>query len=186
MQLHGFSDASQTVYCGVIYLCTLHQDTTISVRIVTAKTKVAPLAGITIPHLELCGTLLLSRLLSTVSRDLYSPTHAYIYAWCDSSAVLGWIKTAPSRLKTYISNRVQKLVEHVPPEQWHYVSTSHNPADHASRGLSPQQLIACYLWWQGPAWLKLSHVDDSCKIAGKLTSLRKADSLVWSWKSPGF
>ena len=60
IQLHGFSDASQTAYGCVIYLRVLHQDTSISVRIVTAKTKVAPLAGATIPHLELCGALLLA------------------------------------------------------------------------------------------------------------------------------
>ena len=62
-------------------------------------------------------------------------------------------------MKTYVSNRVQKLVEHVPPEQWRYVSTSHNPADHASRGLSPRRLLACDLWWQGPTWLKLSPAE---------------------------
>ena len=59
-------------------------------------------------------------------------------------------------MKTYVSNRVQKLVELVPPGQSRYVSTNHNPADHASRGLSPRCLVACDLWWQGPAWLKLS------------------------------
>ena len=155
IQLHGFSDASQTAYGCVIYLRVLHQDTSISVRIVTAKTKVAPLACATIRRLELCVTLLLPRLLSTVARDLNIPTE-HLYAWCDSSAVLGWIKSAPSKMKTYVSNRVQKLVELVPPGNWRYVSTNHNPADHASRGLFPRRLIACDLWWQGPAWLKLS------------------------------
>ena len=142
----------------MIYLRALHQNTSISVRIVNAKTKVAPLAGATIPRLELCGALLLVRLLSTVARDLNIPTE-HLYAWCDSSAVLGWIKSAPSKMKTYVSNRVQKLVELVPPGQWRYVSINHNPADHASRGLSPRRLIACDLWWQGPAWLKLSPAE---------------------------
>ena len=153
IQLHGFSEASQTAYGCVIYLHALHQDTSISVRIVTAKTKVAPLAGATIPRLG--GALLLPRLLSTVARDLNIPTE-HLYAWCDSSAVLGWIKSAPSKMKTNVSNRVQKLVELVPPGNWRYISTNHNPADHASRGLFPRCLIACDLWWQGPAWLKLS------------------------------
>ena len=62
-------------------------------------------------------------------------------------------------MKTYVSNRVQKLVEHVPPEQWRYVSISHNPADHASRGLSPRRLLTCDLWWKGPTWLKLSPAE---------------------------
>ena len=29
-----------------------------------------------------------------------------------------------------------------------------NPADHASRGLSPEQLLATDIWWNGPPWLK--------------------------------
>ena len=114
IQLHGFSDASQTAYGCVIYLRALHQDTSISVRIVTAKTKVASLAGATIPRLELCGALLLARLLSTVARDLNIPIK-HFYAWCESLAVLGWIKSASSKMKTYVFNRVQKLVELVPP-----------------------------------------------------------------------
>ena len=223
-QLHGFSDASQTAYGGVIYLRALHQDTSISMSIVTAKTKVAPLAGATIPRLELCGTLLLARLLSTIARSLNVPS-TRLYAWCDSSAVLGWIKTAPSRMKNYVSNRVQKLVEHVPPEQWRYVSTSHNPADHASRGLSPRRLLAgdkvqpglnsaewprrldldrtkalpelkatvlilkplLLVWIYGASILHSSDysppllgADDSCRIAGRSTSTRKAVSLVWN------
>ena len=68
IQLHGFSDASQAANGCMIYLRALHQDTSISVRIITAKTTVAPLAGATIPRPELCGTLLLARLLSTVAR----------------------------------------------------------------------------------------------------------------------
>ena len=39
-QLHGFSDTSQTAYGGPIYLRALHQDTSISMSIVTTKTKV--------------------------------------------------------------------------------------------------------------------------------------------------
>ncbi len=154
-QLHGFSDSSQSAYGGVVYLRTLHKNATVTVSLVSSKTKVAPLTGSTIPRLELGGALILSRLLIVTARDLNIPD-SHIYAWCDSSAVLGWIKISPSRLKSYVANRVQKLISLIPPDQ---CSTSHNPADHASRGLSPGQLISCDLWWNGPYWLKLSAED---------------------------
>ena len=153
-QLHGFCDASQLAYGGVVYLRCLHEDTTVSVSLVAGKSKVAPLASSTIPHLELCGALLLSRLVTIIAKDLDIPSN-HIYMWCNSAAVLGWINTAPLRLKTYVSNRVSKICSRVPSEQWRYVSTSENPADHISRGLSPRLLLQCNLWWQGPDWLTL-------------------------------
>ena len=58
MQLHGFSDASQQGYGGVIYLRVLYSDSTIGVSLVIAKTRVAPLKTLSIPKLELCGAQL--------------------------------------------------------------------------------------------------------------------------------
>ena len=62
-QLHGFSNASNVAYGGVVYVMTLYKDTTVSVSMVLAKTKVAPIspAGTT-PRLELCGAQILSKL----------------------------------------------------------------------------------------------------------------------------
>ena len=48
-QLHSFSDASMSVYGGVVYLRIRYADTTISVCLVAAKTQVAPLKHQTIP-----------------------------------------------------------------------------------------------------------------------------------------
>ena len=115
-QLHGFCDASQLAYGGVVYLRLLHEDTTVSVSLVAGKSKVAPLASSTIPRLELCGALLLSRLVTIIAKDPDIPS-SHMYMWCDSAAVLGWINTAPLRLKTYVSNRVSKICSRVPSEQ---------------------------------------------------------------------
>ena len=49
VQLHSFSDASQHGYGGVIYIRLLHQDSSITVSLMTAKTRVAPLKTISIP-----------------------------------------------------------------------------------------------------------------------------------------
>ena len=62
-QLRGYSNASQLAYGEVIYLRTFHPDTSVSVDIVTSKTRVAPVKPLTIPRLELYGALVLSKLL---------------------------------------------------------------------------------------------------------------------------
>lgn len=38
--------------------------------------------------------------------------------------------------------------------QWRHVSTSDNPADLATRGVTPLELKESELWWQGPKWLQ--------------------------------
>ncbi len=157
-QLYGFSDASAAAYGAVVYVRLLHRDSTVSVRLVISKTKVAPVSESTISRLELCGALLLAKLLCQVAQDLEIPS-SFIFAWCDLLAVLGWINMAPIRLKMYVANRVSELVRLVPSESWRYVHTQQNPTDLASRGISISQLLDSSLWWQGPNWLHLSPAD---------------------------
>ena len=92
LQLHGFSNASLLGYGCVVYLRTVYQDISVEVSLVTSKTKVVPLSPSTIPRLELCGAHLLAKLLSTVAKDL-GLSRESVYAWCDSSIVLGWLNT---------------------------------------------------------------------------------------------
>ena len=44
-------------------------------------------------------------------------------------------------------------MEDVPATCWRHVSGVENPADCASRGLMPSELIEHELWWNGPEWL---------------------------------
>ena len=69
ISLYGFCDRSNQAYCAVIYAVTELSNSVIS-RIVTSKTKVAPIKKLTIPKLELLSCLLLSKLMSTVCRLL--------------------------------------------------------------------------------------------------------------------
>ena len=72
-QLHGFSDASENAYAGVVYLCMINYDGNVHVSLVTSKIKVAPLKRLTIPRLELCGAQLLTKLLEHVRLTLKIP-----------------------------------------------------------------------------------------------------------------
>ena len=141
----------------MVYLRARYIDIQVTVTLVAARIRVAPIKQQTVPRFELCGALVTARLMSSVAADLGIDT-TRLYARTDSSIVLGWLHSASksSRSKVYVANRVNEIVSRVPAKQWRYVATDCNPADCASRGLLPKELVEKSLWWDGPLWLRQS------------------------------
>ncbi len=153
VQLHGFSDASESAYAGVAYLRMVDANEVVHVSLVMSKTKVAPIKRLTIPRLELCGASLLADLLHHL-RGAFSLSCDDVFAWTDSTIVLSWLSGSPRRFKVFVGNRVSSIITLVPPNRWHHVAGVDNPADCASRGMLPSELLEHKLWWDGPEWLR--------------------------------
>ena len=69
-ELHAFSDASKSGFGACVYVRSFCRSGKVTVRLLTAKSRVAPLKTETIPRLELLGNLLLSNLITSVKSDL--------------------------------------------------------------------------------------------------------------------
>ncbi|XP_048483851.1 uncharacterized protein LOC125489994 [Plutella xylostella] len=152
--LHGFCDASELGFAAVLYLRSSNQDGSVSVHLLMAKSKVAPLrTRPTIPKLELCGAVLLVKLLNHVSLCLQrSVEFEEIVGWTDSMISLAWINTSPHTLQVYEANRVSQIQNSAVTITWRHVPGNLNPADVASRGSTALTLLSHPLWWE-PAWL---------------------------------
>ena len=158
LQLHGFSDASERAYSGVVYLRMVDSSGTVHTSLVMSKTRVAPIKRQTIPRLELCRALVLAQLLSHCKNVLNIPMQS-IFAWTDSTIVLSWLQGNPRRFKVYVGNRVAQIMDLTSPDCWNHVISSENPADCASRGIFPSEILEHHLWWNGPTWLKLPRTN---------------------------
>ncbi|XP_055909175.1 uncharacterized protein LOC129944039 [Eupeodes corollae] len=79
----------------------------------------------------------------------------------DSTIVLAWLRQLPVRFKPYVANRVSYVQQNSDPSAWHHIPTAHNPADCASRGLTPSQIQAHTLWWTGPGFLQQGNLYNT-------------------------
>ena len=155
MQIHGFSDVSENAYAGVVYLRLVDSCDQVHVSLVMSKTKVAPIKRLSISCLELCGAVVLTQLIQHV-KNIYNVPLSDVYAWTDSTVVLGWFSGNPRNFKVYVGNRVSSIIDQIPPDRWKHVPGIENPADCVSCGLFPTELLNHRLWWSGPEWLAQS------------------------------
>lgn len=157
VDVHCFCDASKDAYACSIYVRSKDIQDNIHVHLLCAKSKVAPLKTITIPKLELCASLLGCQLIELVTNSL--SLSVPIIMWSDSQVTLSWIGTEPSLLQVFVANRVAKIQSFSNLHDWRYVNTKNNPADLATRGISPECLLNSSLWWTGPPFLKTDTSD---------------------------
>ncbi|KAI5739399.1 hypothetical protein M8J77_018863 [Diaphorina citri] len=168
VKLIGFCDASLKALGVCVYVHVTQPDESIHVHLVCAKSKVAPMKFVTIPRLELCSALLLSKLLLVVM-DTFKLKYdvEQVYCFTDSTISLCWILSEPYKWNTFVANRVSKIQEIIPPENWHHIAGTDNPADVLSRGTNPNDLLLNRLYWNGPDWLWLPH--DQWNVSDKPT-----------------
>lgn len=160
IELHGFSDASLKAYGACCYVRTLYEDNSLSFNIITAKSRIAPIKTVSLPRLELCGMLILAKLVDRVI-SIFSQKLDFhsINLWTDSQVALCWIKSHPSRWTTFVANRVSQIQNLTFKAKWRYVKSSDNPADMLSRGVLPKDLIISDLSFHGPDFLQDINVE---------------------------
>ncbi|XP_049877966.1 uncharacterized protein LOC126375152 isoform X1 [Pectinophora gossypiella] len=157
VQLIGFADASSTTGYGCcLYLRVVDTTGNAKLFLLCSKSRINPRAKpLTVPRLELHAALLLAKLVSKVYDTLHIKIKIdNVYLHSDSKIVLAWIETDLTRLQAYISNRVRAIKELTGNWKWLYVQSRDNPADLISRGVDPQVLPGCALWWNGPTFLQ--------------------------------
>lgn len=115
------------------------------------KAKLAPRPAHTIPHLELCATVLTVEMYEMIRDEIDEEIDSVRY-FTDSRIVLGYIHNIRKRFYVNIANRVARIRKSTHHDHWYYVNTNNNPADLATKAISAQNLQdTC--WFSGPQFL---------------------------------
>ncbi|GFX32204.1 integrase catalytic domain-containing protein [Trichonephila clavipes] len=121
--LHIFTDASAYAYATCAFLrCEFKGQVT--VKLIAAKARLAPMKKSTIPRLELLGAALGARLVETKKEP--------------------W--------NTFVGNRVKEIRDLTNIDDWRHVPGEVNPADLATQCCDWSDLLISK-WWECPGWL---------------------------------
>ncbi|XP_074649022.1 uncharacterized protein LOC141904335 [Tubulanus polymorphus] len=157
-ELRYFSDASESGYGVVCYLRSVAINGETNCTFMMSKSRVSPLKKITIQRLELTAAAIAVRMNTAIQKEIELEISDVKY-WTDSKTVLRYICNDTARYQTFVANRVNTIREGSNKEQWRYVPSSLNPADLASRGVSPGNTILSERWFSGPAYLYQAETD---------------------------
>ncbi|MEM7299092.1 MAG: reverse transcriptase domain-containing protein, partial [Bacteroidota bacterium] len=178
IELHGFSDSSNDLYCGVVYLRFVI-GSQVKTFFLASKSRVAPIKSMSIPRLELLGCLLLSRLIEEISNALETRLKvSRVICWTDSEVALWWINGKSKSWKPWVENRADRVRKVVPKEGWRHIAGVENPADIPTRMDDSFKETLSEKWFDGPDFLQDPSFDSSQNFAlnDKLESFKVASS----------
>ncbi|VDN00496.1 unnamed protein product, partial [Onchocerca ochengi] len=151
MELHIFTDASKVAYSAAVYVRYIDEkDKITKSRLLYAKSRIAPIKDISIPRLELLSILIGVRAGQFVINQLWCLDKCAT-VWTDAKCALFWVRNESKLLPRFVQRRAEEIRNsHF---KLRYVPSNENPADVATRGISPINLRYKKLWWNGPYWL---------------------------------
>ena len=150
--LHYFCNPCETCYGMSAYIRLINAEGVVHCSLLLGKSQVAPLKFISIPRLKLTAATLSVKISRMIREEIDVHINDEIF-WTDSQVVLGYINSDVQRFKIFVANRVQQIRDQTDKRQWHYVETTNNPADDASRGLESRHQENIKRWFKGPSFL---------------------------------
>ena len=143
--LHGFGDASNRAYCAVVYsVCRTRAG--VYARLLTSRSRVAPLKALTIPRLELMSARILAQLMNTVKKPLEAQVSLTgTRYWLDSKTAICWVQNM-GEWKQFVRHRVNEILRLSNKKEWRHCPGEENPADIGSRGAFSSKLKDDELW----------------------------------------
>ena len=147
-----FADASNTT-CSAVAIPVVEHSTGFVKGLLTSKSRISK-RNTSISRLELVDGQMAANMVKNLLTALKRWPITSVNVWMDSMVALFWICNPGRSWKTFVSNRVRKIVEITQETgiEWRYCPTDRNLADLGSRGASIEKMQRGQ-WFEGPEWL---------------------------------
>ncbi len=153
-ELCVFSDASVKAIAAVAYLRILDAEGHYHSGFILRKSKACSSSRLLYSSSRALCSLLAADMAEFIISEMYIKLDTVTF-FTDSEVVLGYFYNEKCRFHIFAHNRVQRIRICYGPQQWHYVSSEQNSADHATRSVSAGRLKDI-TWLTGPAFLTKS------------------------------
>ena len=110
-----------------------------------------------IPRLELQAAVIATGLKNTVVNEIPIKKRN-IFLWTDSKIVLNYLNNNDTNFGVYTAHQINEIRQSADPDNWRYIKTERNPADHTTRYQDFLSLSKNDTWLFGPSFLK----EDPC------------------------
>ena len=170
-----FSDGAALAYGAAAYIRWELKSGGFWTRLIMAKCKIAPKNILSIPRMELDGSLMGNRMKNFLVKDT-NLEFAKIYHLVDSSTVLGYLQKESGNFKPYEGVRIAEIqssnvLVDGKLTGWAWVSTEVNPADWCTKPREVKDLKVGGFWESGPEFLRLAEEDWPIKFSYKKDGL---------------
>ena len=152
------SDGSKQAYGAVAYLRWKTTNGYFS-KIITAKSRIAPLKIIDTVRLELCGAVLNCRLYAFIKKEMPDVPVERVYHLVDSEIVKAMINKESYGFSSFAANRIGEIHRNSEQSNWYWIDGDLNIADIVTRPVHASELHEGSVWQNGPEFLKLDEKD---------------------------
>ena len=149
-----FGDGSKSAFCTLAY-ARWAVPGGFECRLISGKTRVAPLRKISIPRIELLGALACVRLAEKITENL-GIKFSRRYFFTDSSAVLGMIRGESAALQEFTGTRVSEIKTKSDVEtEWFWIPGTANISDLGTRDtVVPGDMDSGTDYQLGQSWMR--------------------------------
>ena len=121
---------------------------------IASRSRLVPLSQKpSIPSLELQAAVIDTRLKNTIVNEIPIEKRS-TFSWTDLKIVLSHLNNNDTNFGLYIAHRINEIRQSTDPDNWRYIKTERNPADHTTRYQDFLSLSKNNSWIFGMSFLK--------------------------------